>query len=84
MLISDVNIKHGIANKGFSGLRSLVVRFNFLTVDRNVARNPLLAIPRERYAQVAESLLLINYSRILIKMTRTLKIFFIWIIKSDF
>ena len=78
MLISDVNIKHGIANKGFSGLRSLVVRFNFLTVDRNVARNPLLAIPRERYAQVAD------YSRILIKMTRTLKIFFIWIIKSDF
>ena len=49
-------LTHGIANKGFSGLRSLVVRFNFynggqerLPAGRQVARNPLLAIPRDRW-----------------------------------
>ena len=36
---------HGIANKGFSGMRNIFSRFNFGNGDTNEVRNPLLAIP---------------------------------------
>jgi len=35
---------HAIANKGFSGLRSSSPALSFVSVDRFVLRNPLLAI----------------------------------------
>jgi len=42
----------GIANKGFSGLRNSVVRFNFCNGGYERSPHPLLAIPRERWLQL--------------------------------
>ncbi len=40
---------HGKANKGLSGLRGNISRINFTNGGYERSRNPLLALPRERY-----------------------------------